>query len=60
MDGDVKQSVKEICDELRNDRYQLTYFPEGINPINKRLLLLSTTDQTVKLRYKAWHPPVKQ
>lgn len=60
MEGDVKQSVKEICDELRNDRYQLTYFPDGINPINKRLLLLSTTDQTVKLRYKAWHPPVKQ
>lgn len=60
IDGDVKQSVKEICDELRNDRYQLTYFPDGINPINKRLLLLSTTDQTVKLRYKAWHPPVKQ
>ncbi|MBS1791201.1 MAG: VWA domain-containing protein [Acidobacteria bacterium] len=60
IDGDVKQSVKEICDELRNDRYQLTYFPDGINPINKRLLLLSTTDATVKLRYKAWHPPVKQ
>ena len=60
MEDDVKQSVKEICDELRNDRYQLTYYPEGINVINKRLLLLSSTDATVKLRYKAWHPPVKQ
>lgn len=60
IEDDVKQSVKEICDELRNDRYQLTYYPDGINPINKRLLLLSTTDATVKLRYKAWHPPVKQ
>lgn len=60
MEDDVKQSVKDICDELRNDRYQLTYFPDGINPINKRLLLLTSTDATVKLRYKGWHPPVKQ
>lgn len=60
IEDDVKQSVKEICDELRNDRYQLTYFPDGINAINKRLLLLTTTDATLKLRYKGWHPPVKQ
>ncbi|MEP7341686.1 MAG: vWA domain-containing protein [Acidobacteriota bacterium] len=59
MDGDVKQSVKEICDELRNQRYQLTYYPEGINPINKRLLLLSSTDATLKVRLKGWHPPLK-
>lgn len=59
IDSDIKQSVKEICDELRNQRYQLTYNPEGINPINKRLLLLSTSDPTLKLRYKGWHPPRK-
>ncbi len=59
MEGDVKESVKEICDELRNQRYQLTYYPEGINPINKRLLLLSTTDATLRLRLKGWHPPLK-
>ena len=59
IDGDVKQSVKDICDELRNQRYQLTYYPEGINPINKRLLLLSTSDATLRLRLKGWHPPVK-
>src|SRR5262245_55691504 len=59
IDGDVKQAVKEICDELRNQRYQLTYYPEGINPINKRLLLLSSTDATLKLRLQAWHPPLK-
>ncbi|HMV81986.1 MAG TPA: vWA domain-containing protein [Blastocatellia bacterium] len=60
IEDDVKQSVKAICDELRNDRYQLTYYPEGINPINKRELLLSTSDQTLRLRLKGWHPPVKQ
>lgn len=60
IEEDVKQSVKVICDELRNERYQLTYYPEGINPINKRLLLLSTSDQTLRLRLKGWHPPVKQ
>lgn len=59
IDGDVKEAVKEICDELRNDRYQLTYYPEGINPINKRLLLISSSDATIQLRYKGWHPPRK-
>jgi VWFA-related protein len=59
IDDDVKESVKEICDELRNDRYQLTYYPEGINPINKRLLLISSSDATIRLRYKGWHPPRK-
>lgn len=59
IDDEVKESVKDICDELRNSRYQLTYHPEGINPINKRLLLISSSDATVKLRYKGWHPPRK-
>jgi VWFA-related protein len=60
IDGDVKAAVKEICDEVRNDRYQLTYFPEGINPINKRLLLISSSDRTIQMRYKAFHPPRQQ
>jgi VWFA-related protein len=59
MDDEVKDSVKDICDELRNNRYQLTYYPEGINPINKRLLLISSSDVTVQLRYKGWHPARK-
>jgi VWFA-related protein len=59
MDDDVKDSVKDICDELRNNRYQITYYPDGINPINKRLLLISSSDATVRLRYKGWHPPRK-
>jgi VWFA-related protein len=59
IDDDVKEAVKDICDELRNNRYQLTYYPEGINPINKRLLLISTSDPTLQLRYKGWHPPRK-
>jgi VWFA-related protein len=59
IDGDVKTAIKELCDEMRNDRYLLSYYPEGINPINKRLILLSSTDPTVTLRYKGWHPPTK-
>lgn len=55
--GDVKEAVKEICDELRNERYQLTYYPEGISPVNKRRLLLSTSDTAVTLRLKGYHPP---
>jgi VWFA-related protein len=60
IEGDIKAAVKEICDEVRNDRYQLTYYPEGINPINKRLLLISSSDQTIKMRHKAYHPPRAQ
>jgi VWFA-related protein len=58
IEGDIRESVRDICDELRNDRYQLTYYPEGINPINLRRLLLSSTDPTVTLRAKDWHPPL--
>lgn len=57
IDSDIKHAAKEICDELRNYRYQLTYYPEGINPINKRRLLLTTSDPALRLRYKAFHPP---
>ncbi len=60
IDGEIKEAVKDLCDELRNNRYQLTYYPEGINPINKRRLLLSSANPTLNLRYKGWHPPVKQ
>ncbi len=60
IDGDIKQAVKEICDELRNNRFQLTYSPEGINPLNKRRILLATPEATLKLRYKAFHPPRPQ
>ena len=57
VDGDIKSAVKEICDELRNERYQLTYYPEGVNYINKRLLLLTSSDGSLQLRTKYSHPP---
>lgn len=60
IDSEIKDSVKQICDELKNNRYQLTYSPEGISPINKRILLVSSTNPALKLRYKGWHPPQKQ
>ena len=60
IDGDIKQAVKDICDELRNNRYQLTYYPEGVNPINKRRLLLTSSNATIALRYKGSHPPHPQ
>ena len=60
VENDVKDVVKEICDEVRNNRYQLTYYPEGVNPINKRRLLLTTADTAITLRYKGFHPPRPQ
>lgn len=57
IDGDIKQAIKEICDEQRNERYSLTYYPEGINPVNKRNLLLTSSDSSVVLRFKGSHPP---
>ena len=56
IDGDIKNAVKEICDELRNNRYQLTYSPEGVSPINKRRLLLTASTNSIVLRYKGFHP----
>lgn len=60
LDGDVKEAVKQICDEVRNSRYQLTYYPEGVNPINKRRLLLTASDPGISIRYKGFHPPRPQ
>lgn len=57
IDSDIKQAVKEICDELRNERYQLMYYPEGINPINKRHLLVTSFDAGIHVRLKGFHPP---
>lgn len=57
IDSDIRESIKEICDELRNERYLLTYYPEGISIINKRNLLLSSSDSTIQLRFKGFHPP---
>jgi VWFA-related protein len=60
IDSDIKSAVKEICDELRNNRYQLTYSPEGVSAINKRRLLLTASTASIALRYKASHPPHPQ
>jgi len=60
IEDDVKTAVKEICDELRNERYQLTYYPEGISPIVKRRILITTPNAAINLRYKAYHPPKQQ
>lgn len=57
IESDIKQAVKEICDELRNERYQLMYYPEGINPINKRHLLVTSFDSGIRVRLKGFHPP---
>ncbi len=57
IDGDIREAVKEICDEQRNERYSLTYYPEGVNVINKRYLLLSSFDHSVVTRLKGFHPP---
>lgn len=60
IDGDIKEAVKQICDEVRNNRYQLTYYPEGVSPINKRRLLLTASDPGITVRYKGSHPPRPQ
>jgi VWFA-related protein len=60
IDSDIRLAAREICDELRNERYQLTYYPEGINPINKRLLLVTPNDIPITVRHKGWHPAKPQ
>ncbi|MCU0237989.1 MAG: VWA domain-containing protein [Pyrinomonadaceae bacterium] len=53
---DATNAAKTICDELRNNRYILSYFPTNTSTYDARRLLL-LGDETVKIRTKAFHPP---
>jgi hypothetical protein len=53
---DASNAAKTICDELRNNRYILSYFPTNTSSYDQRRLLL-LGDEGIKVRTKLFHPP---
>lgn len=58
--SDAKNAAKFICDELRKNRYLLSYFPTNTSSYDARRLFIAT-DEGIKVRLKAAQPPnIKQ
>ena len=53
---EAQANAKAIVDEMRESWYTLAYTPKGINPINARRLLITTSDDKLSLRTKKLHP----
>lgn len=54
--GEAKEAAKFICDELRKNRYLLSYFPTNTSSYDERRLFL-VGDEGIKIRMKAAQPP---
>lgn len=52
----AKEAAKFICDELRKNRYLLSYFPTNTSSYDARKLFI-LGDQGIKIRTKAAQPP---
>jgi len=53
---DAKTAANSICDELRKNRYLLSYQPTNLSSYDARILLL-ISDGGISVRTKAMHPP---
>lgn len=53
---EAQTAAKTICDELRNNRYNLSYLPTNTSTYDARKLFLLGQDG-IKIRTKAAHPP---
>jgi Ca-activated chloride channel family protein len=53
---DAQTAAKTICDELRNNRYNLSYLPTNTSTYDARKLFILGQDG-IKVRTKAAHPP---
>jgi VWFA-related protein len=53
---DAERAAREILEELNQRCYQVIYKPQGVNPLNRRRILLLANDPTLTLRTKAEHP----
>lgn len=52
----AKEAAKFICDELRKNRYLLSYFPTNTSSYDARRIFI-IADEGIKIRYKAVQPP---
>ncbi len=53
---DAKTAAKSICDELRLNRYLLSYFPTNTSSYDARRLFI-VPEKGVEVRYKSHQPP---
>ncbi len=53
---EAKTAAKTICDELRKNRYLLSYFPTNTSSYDARKLFI-IADEGINLRYKTAQPP---
>jgi VWFA-related protein len=53
---EAERAAREILKELNERWYQVIYKPQGVNPLNRRRILLLANDPTLTLRTKAEHP----
>jgi hypothetical protein len=53
---DAKNAAKTICDELKKNRYLLSYLPVNTSSYDARRILL-TADEGITIRTKMFHPP---
>lgn len=53
---DAQNAAKTICDELRNNRYNLSYVPTNTSSFDQRRIFLLGQDG-ITVRTKAAHPP---
>lgn len=53
---EAKEAAKFICDELRKNRYLLSYFPTNTSSYDARKIFI-IADEGIKIRYKAAQPP---
>ncbi len=53
---DAQNAAKSICDELRKNRYLLSYMPLNTSSYDARKLFL-IADEGISVRIKALHPP---
>jgi hypothetical protein len=51
------ESAKIICDELRQNRYLLSYAPTAL-PYSEARRLLIVGNPGIQVRYKSAHPPI--
>ena len=54
--SEAKKAAKTICDELRLNRYMLSYFPSNTSSYDARRLLI-VPSEGIQVRYKAHQPP---
>ena len=52
----AKEAAKFVCDELRKNRYLLSYFPTNTSSYDARRLFI-VADEGIKIRTKAVQPP---